>query len=350
MITIGMIVKNEEKVLEECLQHLVVYGYEIVIADTGSTDQSKEIALKYTNHVYDYEWKNDFSDARNFVITKAMNEYILFVDSDEIVQPFEKEVLEQSIKENPKAIGRVLLINEYYRNQEKYIGKERLNRLFSKFQYEFKGRIHEQLVNKQALDNHYYDIPVNFVHIGYDGRIEIRKKKTQRNIQLLQQEHEINEEDTYIMYQLGKSYYMQEEYQTACQWFEKAFNYNLDTRFEYVHDMVESYGYALLESKRYEDALQLLNLYDEFKGNADFVFLVGLILMNNSKFSDSVYEFEKATKIEKHKIDGVNSYRANYNIGVIYECLGEITKAIEYYEKCEEYIPAIDRLKNLHSK
>lgn len=61
MISICMIVKNEDKILEECLKQLYPFGYEIIIVDTGSTDNTKEIALRYTDKGYDYTWTNNFA-------------------------------------------------------------------------------------------------------------------------------------------------------------------------------------------------------------------------------------------------------------------------------------------------
>lgn len=347
MISICMIVKNEEKIIEECLQHLIPYGYEIVITDTGSTDNTKKIALKYTDKVYDYDWEQDFASARNFTAHKANNKYILFIDSDEIVTSFNKQSLEELVKKNHDAIGRLLIRNEYTRRQERFYEQERLGRLFSKEKYEYMGKIHEQLVQKCGDINKYYDIPIVINHKGYDGDITVRSKKAERNIQLLMQEINTIGEEPYILYQLGKSYYMKEEYTIACEWYEKALNYDLNPQLEFVQDMVESYGYSLLETKRYTDAMLLLNVYDDFAVSADYVFLAGLILMNNGKFSEAVTEFTKATKITSYKVEGVNSYRANYNIGVIYECLGEIEMACKYYGKCGEYSVAVSRLNSL---
>lgn len=76
MITICMIVKNESDIIEETLQAIKKYGYELVIVDTGSEDNTKDIAFKYTDKVYDYKWNNNFSDARNFALEKATNEFV----------------------------------------------------------------------------------------------------------------------------------------------------------------------------------------------------------------------------------------------------------------------------------
>ena len=93
MITISlcMIVKNEEKILERCLNSVADLVDEIIIADTGSTDTTKEIAGRYTKHVYDFQWVDDFSAARNFVFSKATMEYIYSADADEVLSPENRE-------------------------------------------------------------------------------------------------------------------------------------------------------------------------------------------------------------------------------------------------------------------
>ncbi len=84
-ISLCMIVKNEEAILARCLDCLVDLMDEIIIVDTGSTDATKEIAARYTDKIYDFEWINDFSAARNFSFSKATMEYIYAPDADEVL-------------------------------------------------------------------------------------------------------------------------------------------------------------------------------------------------------------------------------------------------------------------------
>lgn len=84
-ISLCMIVKNEELVLKNCLESIYKLVDEIIIVDTGSTDATKEIAKNYTNKIYDFEWSNDFSAARNFSFSKATKDYILWLDADDIL-------------------------------------------------------------------------------------------------------------------------------------------------------------------------------------------------------------------------------------------------------------------------
>ncbi|MEJ9268433.1 glycosyltransferase family 2 protein, partial [Bacillus thuringiensis] len=83
-ISLCMIVKNEVEVLSRCLDAIRDGVEEIIIVDTGSTDATKKVAQQYTAKIYDFEWIDDFSAARNFAFSKATNEYILWLDADDI--------------------------------------------------------------------------------------------------------------------------------------------------------------------------------------------------------------------------------------------------------------------------
>ena len=82
-ISLCMIVRNEEQVLRCCLDSICSLVDEILIADTGSTDLTKEIAKDYTEKIWDFPWIDDFSAARNFIISKARSEYFMWLDADD---------------------------------------------------------------------------------------------------------------------------------------------------------------------------------------------------------------------------------------------------------------------------
>lgn len=88
LLTVGMIVKNEEKYLERCLTALRPIlenvDSELIVADTGSTDRTVQIARQFTDNVFFFEWVNDFAAARNATLEKARGQWFMFVDADEI--------------------------------------------------------------------------------------------------------------------------------------------------------------------------------------------------------------------------------------------------------------------------
>ena len=89
MATLGlcMIAKDEEQVLGRCLESARPFADEIVVADTGSHDRTKEIAASYGAAVYDFPWQDDFAAARNFSFAQAHTDYILWLDCDDVIEP-----------------------------------------------------------------------------------------------------------------------------------------------------------------------------------------------------------------------------------------------------------------------
>lgn len=85
MITISlcMIVKNEEQSLTRCLSSVQAAADQIVIVDTGSTDNTPSIARQFTDHVFDFAWIDDFAAARNYAFSLAEMDYILWLDADD---------------------------------------------------------------------------------------------------------------------------------------------------------------------------------------------------------------------------------------------------------------------------
>ena len=88
-IALSMIVKNESKYIRMCLESVKDIVDEIVIVDTGSTDSTKAICKQYTDKIYDFKWNDNFSDARNFALSKVSKDmdWILRLDGDEVLPP-----------------------------------------------------------------------------------------------------------------------------------------------------------------------------------------------------------------------------------------------------------------------
>ncbi len=345
MISVCIITRDEADMLRKCLKALEKYDVEIVITDTGSKDDSKRVALEYTDKVYDFEWCDDFSAARNYAAGKAENDIIFALDTDEIVESF--NVKEEEI-EAGKAIGRILRINQFVREGEVQRGKERISRLYDRRYFKYVGRIHEQIeaVDGTQAAEKVCNVDVAVRHYGYDGSLEQIRAKAERNIRLLELDLQENGEKPYTLYQLGKSHYMCKNYDKAVEYFGKALGYDLKPELEYVQDMVETYGYALINTGNAYAANEILGnneVYDAFSGWADFCFMMGLVYMNCSMFEKAVDEFRRAAA-KPARMEGTNSYKTYYNIGVILECQGEIEEAIANYKKCGEYEAALKRI------
>lgn len=376
-ISVCIISKNEEQHIEECLKRLEPYHCEIVLTDTGSTDNTLEIAAKYTDKIYHFDWINDFSAAKNYAVGQASNDWILSLDCDEYLEHIDEKALTGLMEQYPEDAGRILLRNRFQQNGQTSVENVRLCRFFNRKFYHFTGKIHEQVTRKNretdrvgisgsannpgcplngSVGNtshdapslmHTFAAPITVLHVGYDCSEEKMQVKSRRNIALLEQELASTGPDAYLYYQLGQSCMKLKDYDKAYEWFNLGLSMDIEPSQDYVQNMVESYGYCLLDMKRFQEALQLENIYDIFAVRADFVFLMGLIYMNNGLFVEAVEEFKKCTSMEQFMVEGINSYRAYYNIGVIYECTGRLDEARKYYKMCGEFEMAKGRLNAL---
>ncbi len=166
MITLSMIVKNEEQYLRDCFESVKGVVDEIVLVDTGSTDSTLEIAKKYNAKIFHFKWINDFAAARNFALENSSGDWILYLDADERLSPKSKqEILNLTkIKKSIAYNCRLLNIDEHNNRPSvmKYV------RLFPNHKsLKFEGAVHEQiefsiLRNKIAIS----ECDIEILHVG----------------------------------------------------------------------------------------------------------------------------------------------------------------------------------------
>jgi glycosyltransferase involved in cell wall biosynthesis len=92
-LSLCMIVKNEEESLGKCLMSIQGIADEIIIVDTGSTDETKKTAKNFTDKIYDFPWIDDFAAARNFSFEKATMDYVMWLDADDILLKEDRDKL-----------------------------------------------------------------------------------------------------------------------------------------------------------------------------------------------------------------------------------------------------------------
>ena len=151
MITISlcMIVKNEEEVLARCLDSVRGIADEIIICDTGSTDQTKEIAARYTDLVYEEPWQEDFAAARNAAFLRASKEYWFWLDADDVLEEEERQKLLALKKRlSPGEVGTVMMryATAFDDNGQASFVFERERLIRNVGRPVWQGRVHEVIV------------------------------------------------------------------------------------------------------------------------------------------------------------------------------------------------------------
>lgn len=206
-LTISLIVKNEIDNLENCLKSLIPIkkhiNCEIIITDTGSTDGTIEVAKKYADKFFNFEWCNDFSKARNIGVEASEGRWFMFIDADEILDESIIKIADFLKTENSNKYDyATVFINEYVKLGVKYGNALQSIKLcnYCRGKIKFINRVHEQFDIK---NNNFYSINCTIHHYGYlDEKIDQKKS---RNVELLKLDYEKSPHNLRTIYDLAGS-------------------------------------------------------------------------------------------------------------------------------------------------
>lgn len=195
-----MIVRNEEVFLPACLESIRQIVDEMVIVDTGSTDQTREIARQFGARLIDFEWIDDFSAARNVAIEHAQCDWMLYIDADERVRTANKAELCRDLSASD-----IIAATVAFRPRIGFTAYREYRLLRRDPRVRFRGAMHEGfLEDVQGL----IDLGVGRIgtsgmaidHVGYEGS---QSRKLDRNLRLLQKQIALSPSRAYLRWHLG---------------------------------------------------------------------------------------------------------------------------------------------------
>ncbi|WP_419886100.1 glycosyltransferase [Paenibacillus sp. B-A-8] len=336
-VSLCMIVKNEEQTLGRCLSSVRELVDEIIIVDTGSSDGTKELAASYGARVYDFEWVNDFSKARNYAFSLATQEYLLWLDADDYLQSEDAEALGSVISGLPWDIDAVSM--HYYLDRDKdgsVTSSLRRNRLVRRScGFRWIGIVHEYLeVEGKVL----------YAELG----ITHDRKHTQSSRNLLIYEGMIEAQASFTPRDLF--YYANELYDHG-QWQRAIEQY--DTFIAMPDGWMED---KLLASRRAADALAQLSRFQEAKlkvlqafalspPRAEACCQLGSYELVEQRFENAVFWYKLATEVPKPtepnaRIDNSAwTWLPHLQLCVCYDRLGQHEEANYHNELARGYVP-----------
>lgn len=355
MKTIGlvMIVRNESRSLDKCLSLAEKLVDEIYITDTGSTDDTIEIAKKHHAHISNFQWCNDFSAARNYALKQSDCDWNLILDADEyLISGTKRDILGFiEAKNHVGAIER----HDSYRESGGEISQSTVftTRLVPRGTF-YEGKVHEQIVSELPIAA----LPLVFEHDGY-----LQGGKGQRNLDILLAELQERPGDSYTLYQIARTFWIMKEFAQADGYFEKFYQLAPVSGTGYRTSGVISYIYNLLELKKYEKGFQVIeNEKQRLDAYADYHFACGTfytqaIFSDVQRYIGYLPEIEcsyrrclEIGEIPEHEgVLGNGSFKAAYNLGVWFEVNGKVQEALYYYRRAADdgYRPAIERIQKI---
>ena len=367
-LSLCMITKNEEQFLEQCLNSVKELVDEIIIVDTGSTDKTKEIASKFTDKIYDFQWCDDFSAARNESLKYATQDWILVLDADEVISKEDyqkiKELIQPEIQ--PEASAYTLIQRNYFQSEDNFGKSTNLNtrlnikaagqdeqgfilskediypesqntlgwlpapiiRLFRNSKTSpayFSGVVHEDVsssISGQIINS---SIPIH--HFGklnsitWKKKWELYEKLAEKKVQ--------QEKDYYAYFELGRQYLASKKIPLAKEMFLKSLSLNS----QYWLNWFNLGSIALIE-KELDLAIKHLTQAKTLNPQAGAIYSnLGVAYIQKKNYQKAIENFTQAVKLNPQD---ASAYK---NLGLCLDSTGNKTQAYLAFKKAIELNP-----------
>ncbi|SPJ17808.1 Glycosyl transferase f [Burkholderiales bacterium] len=355
MICLTLIARNESRCLARCLKSAAPFVDEMLVVDTGSTDDTREIAVACGARIAMFSWQDDFSAARNYALTQTRADWRLVLDADEWIEsggPCLREVADQV---GGSFVGEVNIRSAFDDGDAVRYAPSWISRFLPRG-LTYEGRIHEQVAHRLPVRR----LPLT---VGHDGYRRVQQDgKAGRNERLLRMRLQESPGNAYLHFQLGKDLEIQGRFADACAAYQSARNLlhwppgapaaaiKLQARYSWLHDLVVRHIYCLKRSRQFEAALTQSQAESAFWHHSpDFHFACGDLLLDFALFEPMraeqflpmmeaywmrCLELGEAPQIEG-SVQGRGSFLAAHNLAVLHDLLGNRETA-DVFRRLEE--------------
>ncbi|MBI2631509.1 tetratricopeptide repeat protein [Candidatus Pacearchaeota archaeon] len=312
MISLCVLTKNSEKIIEKCIGSAAAIADEIIVVDTGSNDETKKIAEKLGAMVYDYKWDDNFSNAKNFLKSKATKEWILILDHDETISSLDFDKIKELIKSDiylgyyliqrnyVNSIGNVGFVSckdDIYEESKLAFGyvPRKMVRLFKNDScIKFLGSVHEQVI--QSIEE---------VGLGLIGDSDIAihhyglfDREKERNRKYIEIEKRNLRNDFYQEYQIAIQLHSIGEIKEAIEHLMKSISLNQNFNLSFLE-----LGMILMKLGKISEAKPLLLHSVMLKENETALNNLGIVEVYEKNFGKAIEYFKKAISLNGKNAD-----------------------------------------------
>lgn len=334
-LSLCMIVKDEESVLARCLDSVRAIADEIIIVDTGSTDGTKQIAKRYTDHVISYTWQDNFSAARNFAFSKATGDYLMWLDADDYLPPSSAAQLlklKDELETNPADVVMCPYDTALDANGKPTYSYMRERILKREAEFRFEGRVHECIAPHGKI----IDADVHIQHLGS------KKIRGTRNLRIYQRQisEEVNLSPRDMFY-YGRELYYNRLYAEAIAVLEEFLQSNgwYVNKIEACKVCANCYLAKGNKEKAYSTLFQSFR-YGEPR--AGVLCEIAKLYQSEQRLREAIFWYESAIRCRSHLSEG--DFEDKYDrsltpiLELVYCCYhsGDVARAVEWHKKSEE--------------
>ena len=338
LLSACLIVKNEAVLLQRCLESLRSFVDEIVVVDTGSDDNTIDIARRYDARIYHFNWIDDFSAARNESLRHAKGDWILYIDADEVVDAVNAAKIRQVISQKDITGATV---RQCIPQQAENIVTAFYSEYCRLFRHHpairFEGAIHEQILPAiERLGGIVLRTDIVIHHWAYAATEEKKRSRAERNLRYLLVEVKRAPDDPFVHFNLGMTYRELGQQDMALRSFHCALSKdNGSIKRELIGQVHLNLAKLYLESgnsaKTAYHARQI-STFEPDNPLADYI--LATLAVADKQFNTAIYHLENVIRIAKG--EGHVFTSINVNMSRVYLELGSCHTATGDYHSAEE--------------
>ncbi len=328
LLSLCMIVRDEEKTLPRCLESVKGLYDELIVADTGSEDGTAAVAAEYHAKVFHLPWKDDFSYARNNAFARANGDYLMWLDADDVVKATDFAALRTFLQaEAPDMVFCPYRSGTLTYERERILKREK--------NFRFLGRVHEAVPPRGKILRY----PLEVTHLSSE------KERSGRNLGIYLKWAEEEPLSPRDLFYYGRELYYHKLYTEAAAVLEKM----LAGDGWYVNKIAACGILSRCYGALHEKNMQLIALFRSFLYGEPRAFVlceIGKIFFDEGRLREAAFWYEGALACRDHTADGDFEEPAARGITpllqlvVCYWRLGEREKAFECHKKAEAAAPA----------
>ncbi|MDJ0636675.1 MAG: glycosyltransferase [Xenococcaceae cyanobacterium MO_188.B29] len=324
------IVKNEENSLSKCLESVKNVVDEIIILDTGSTDNTVEIAQQLGAKVHYFQWCDDFAIARNEALKYVQGEWVLVLDADEVLNPAIVNKLHEAIKVETNLVVN-LLRHEVGASQSPYSLVSRLFRRHPdiKFTRPYHALIDDSVSEILTKEYHWQVATLNEVaifHYGYQAEAIASLDKYTRARVMMEKFLTNHPNDPYVCSKLGALYLQSGSIKSGIKFLKQGLKSN-QAEPSVLFELYYSLGNAYNRQQDYERAKKqyqkAINQPILPKLKIGAYNNLGSLLINLGDFQAAQQALEAVLKLDSHFAMGY------YNLGMLFSKMKEMKRAMQ---------------------
>jgi len=349
-ISACMIVKNEEKLLPDCLESIRDWVDEIVVVDTGSTDKTVSIAESFGARVFHHVWEGDFSKARNYSLQYATKDWIFIIDADERVPAEEVPTISRTLTESPHPIISVNVLNTYEHNKNLTVFLPSVRFFKRELGLHYCGIVHNQLA--VPVDAKVRRTGIRIMHLGYGLSADKMAQKKARTLDLLKKQLAANPDDPFALFNYAQllrsdtTGFSAENIPAVIAYAGRAVELTRpdDPATRHIYLMcLDQLAWAHFFDKKYDSAIDYCNRALDIKPDyLDPMLLLGHIYTQREDFAAALPAFQRyLTAREKYdparEADNIILLHLNsrtiayYSMAMVCDLVHDTVSAREYY-------------------